>query len=77
MILKNITKNAIKILETKKKNLNKKVKYASEKSLDANDLQELSNKYKAITNYCKGDDRGLLGGNLVVRFGNLNTGIAR
>ena len=65
MILKNITKNAIKILETKKKNLNKKVKYASEKSLDANDLQELSNKYKAITNYCKGDDCGLLGGNLV------------
>lgn len=43
----------------------KKVKHILESSLNENDLQELSNKCKAITNYCKGDGCGLLGGSLV------------
>lgn len=43
----------------------KQIKYLLETSLHCSDLQELSNNCKAITNYCKGDGCGLLGGGLI------------
>ena len=43
----------------------KRIKNILETSLNLNDLQELSNKCHAITQYCKGDGCGLLGGCLI------------
>jgi hypothetical protein len=71
--INNITiKNAKKIQKWWKKYnsiiILRKIKNYLIYSLSNNDLQELSNKCKSITNICKGDGAGLLGGSLIDIF---------